>query len=115
MKAKAHRQSFTGSGYHPSEMTHRASPSNDKRRNRRKSFTYRVSISRGPLLPAVACEIEDVSHSGVRLRLPEDQPLPQRFLLFLSATAQAGKLCEVRWRKGLDVGIEYVRRRTVRR
>jgi hypothetical protein len=82
----------------------------DQRQDKRRHFQMPAWIDRGPNHPPVACTFEDVSAGGARLRVPVGDCLPARFVLLLSEAAEAGVLCEVRWRSGETVGVKYLRR-----
>lgn len=53
------------------------------------------------------CTVRDLSPGGAKLRLPSDMAWPNRFLLNIPSDGITGE-CEVRWRDGLTLGVEFV-------
>jgi len=86
----------------------------EKRRAERKqvSVALPVWIDRGDGSPWEGAAMEDVSETGVRLKLlAPDAPVPERFLLRLSLRDAKGKPCLLRWRRGASAGVQYLRPR----
>jgi hypothetical protein len=54
----------------------------------------------------VECTIRDISEDGALLRMPASVTVPQRVLLWVERT-NAIHDCEVRWRKGRMVGVQF--------
>ena len=57
--------------------------------------------------PARHCAIADISETGARLVLEIDEELPQRFMLLLSSSGAARRICRVVWRDGMTVGVSF--------
>jgi hypothetical protein len=57
--------------------------------------------------PPIACSISDISHSGARLTLKDEQELPETFTLLLTPNGGARRHCRVVWRDGLIVGVQF--------
>ena len=55
-----------------------------------------------------SCTIADLSDSGVRLILDTTQPVAGPFTLLLSRDARPGRRCRVKWRRGTQLGAEFV-------
>ena len=53
------------------------------------------------------CTLEDISETGARIILQEDEELPERFLLLLTPRGIA-RLCREVWRDERTVGVEFV-------
>jgi len=77
------------------------------RKKPRRQFHYRARILTSENGTPSACAIADISQSGARIVLAEDEELPQRFLLLLSSQGTARRICRVVWRDGLTVGVEF--------
>lgn len=77
------------------------------RRKPRRQFHYEAKIVTGESDPLIGCTIADVSHSGARLVLDNDDNLPDKFTLLLSRNGRARRRCRVVWRTGLTVGVEF--------
>ncbi len=54
------------------------------------------------------CTIVDISDSGVRLTLDTTQPVTGLFTLFFSRDGRQGSRCRVKWRRGTQLGAEFV-------
>lgn len=54
-----------------------------------------------------ACRLVDWSETGVRLRLQSGEPMPKSFKLLMTRTS-TGKMCRMKWRRGQEVGAEFV-------
>jgi hypothetical protein len=77
------------------------------RKKPRRQFHYSAKIVTGDTEPLLSCTISDVSHSGARLVLENDDKLPDKFTLLLSRNGEARRRCRVVWRTGLTVGVEF--------
>ncbi len=77
------------------------------RRKPRRQFNYRARILTSGKASPVSCEIADISESGARIVLANEQDLPDRFVLLLTAGGEARRICRVIWRDGLRVGVEF--------
>jgi PilZ domain len=76
------------------------------RKKPRRQFHYAATIVADESEP-LSCTISDISHSGARLVLENDDTLPDRFLLLLTRTGDARRRCRVIWRTGVSVGVEF--------
>jgi hypothetical protein len=76
------------------------------RKKPRRQFHYAAAIVADDG-PPLSCTISDISHSGARLLLENDDALPDRFLLLLTRTGDARRRCRVIWRTGVSVGVEF--------
>lgn len=63
-------------------------------------------ITYGNFLYVVDCTIRDMTAIGAKLRVGKDEKVPDTFFLISYPEAE---ICaaEVRWRRGLDIGIEF--------
>jgi len=55
-----------------------------------------------------ACRLIDLSSNGVRLIVEAPHDVADRFRLLLSRDAAPGKRCRIKWRKGCEIGAEFV-------
>jgi hypothetical protein len=76
------------------------------RKRPRRQFHYTAKIVLDDAEPR-ACTISDISHTGARLVLDNDEPLPDRFILLLTRNGGARRRCRVVWRTGVSVGVEF--------
>jgi hypothetical protein len=84
-------------------------PPADKRSNER----LRTRLRAGQLTDKrhgviVDCLIQDRSHTGARLRLAQDRPLPKLFLLS-DDVSQVQFWVQLAWQKGRDAGVKFVK------
>ena len=56
------------------------------------------------------CVISDISPTGVRLFVDPSQITLKRFRLMMSRNAAQGCPCRVKWRRGFEVGAEFLHR-----
>ncbi len=77
------------------------------RRKPRRQFHYSARILTKKNGSARTCSIADISETGARIVLAKDEELPDRFVLLLSATGEARRICRVVWRTGLTVGVQF--------
>jgi methyl-accepting chemotaxis protein len=57
--------------------------------------------------PPVSCRVKNISEGGARIELPQDSVVPRRFFPRLDG-GRMEMLCEVRHRRPLSVGVEFV-------
>jgi hypothetical protein len=76
------------------------------RKKPRRQFHYNARIMIGKTEP-IACAIADISDSGARLLLQNDEQLPEDFLLLLTTNGEARRRCRTIWRNGLTVGVAF--------
>ncbi len=82
----------------------------DLRKKPRRQFHYNASLlTEGQRTPS-ACAIADISETGARIVLESERELPDHFVLLLSRTGSARRLCRLVWRDGLMVGVEFANR-----
>lgn len=55
----------------------------------------------------IACTIIDITASGAQLEFESTDPIPDTFMLHLSAVSIAMK-CSVKWRKETQLGVKHV-------
>jgi hypothetical protein len=54
------------------------------------------------------CWIIDLSRSGVRIEVDEPRAVADRFSLLLKRDAGPGRRCRVKWRRGQEIGAEFI-------
>jgi PilZ domain-containing protein len=79
----------------------------DLRRHTRKPFHWPAMILAGTKSPR-ACTVTDVSETGARIKIDKPDDLPEKFVLLLSTTGKARRLCRVIWRSKKDAGVKFV-------
>lgn len=55
-----------------------------------------------------ACRLVDLSNTGVRIVVDAPRDVADRFSLLLLRDAAPGRRCRVKWRKGSEIGAEFV-------
>jgi hypothetical protein len=76
------------------------------RKKPRRQFHYTAKIVVDGREP-IDCAMSDVSHTGARVVLENDEPLPDRFILLLTRNGVARRRCRVVWRTGVSLGVEF--------
>jgi hypothetical protein len=77
------------------------------RKKPRRQFHYYASLLIEGAPSPLPCEIVDISETGARLVIESECDLPERFVLLLSRSGEARRMCKVAWRDGLTVGVEF--------
>jgi hypothetical protein len=54
------------------------------------------------------CFVADLSSTGVRLVVEEPHTVARNFSLLLKRNAVPGRRCRVKWRRGSEIGAEFV-------
>jgi hypothetical protein len=54
------------------------------------------------------CMVADLSSAGVRLMVDEAHAVAAQFSLLLRRDANPGRRCQVKWRRGAEIGAEFV-------
>lgn len=54
------------------------------------------------------CLIVDMSHTGARLRVESSKRVTDRFKLLMSRHDTSGYRCQVKWRRGDNLGVKFV-------
>lgn len=55
-----------------------------------------------------ACRLVDLSSKGVRIVVAAPHDVADRFRLLLTRGAAPGRPCRIKWRKGSEIGAEFV-------
>jgi hypothetical protein len=55
-----------------------------------------------------ACRLIDLSNTGVRIMVDAPRDVADRFSLLMTREAAPGRRCQVKWRKGSEIGAEFV-------
>jgi len=80
-----------------------------KKREARKSMHQPGWITLEGGFAARTCVVQDLSTSGAKLTVDDQNTLPAKLRLAFSRDARTGRNCEVVWRRGRTVGIKFVR------
>lgn len=86
-----------------------ANQSVEKRRHRRRAmtpFTARIDADGA----SWACQVSDISESGVRLSVQSGEDIPAEFMLLLSARGTVQRRCRIAWRTADELGAEFTAR-----
>lgn len=84
---------------------------NDNAPENRRGQVRRLVIIRGTILynegkSTIPCRLRDISETGAKLELEQQQLLPHTF--HLQIRDMPPLLCKLRWAKDLRVGVEFV-------
>ncbi len=77
------------------------------RKRPRRQFHYNARVLTDNKSLPRPCAIADISEIGARIVLESDCELPERFMLLLTRTGKARRLCRVVWRNGLTIGVAF--------
>jgi hypothetical protein len=80
-----------------------------KKREPRKSLRQTGWITLDGGFAARPCLVENISSSGARITVDDNNTLPARLRLAFSRDARTGRACEVVWRRGRTFGVKFVR------
>ena len=80
-----------------------------KKREARKSLRQSGWITLDGGFAARACVVEDISSSGAKITVDDNNTLPAKLKLAFSRDARTGRNCEVVWRRGKTCGVKFVR------
>lgn len=80
----------------------------DPRRSERKNHQLQAWIRLEGGFAVRPCIAVDISDTGAQLRVEAPQSLPDQFSLFLSRKISGGRRCEVKWRRGQCIGVEFL-------
>jgi hypothetical protein len=80
-----------------------------KKREARKSLHQPGWITLEGGFAARTCVVQNLSTSGAKLTVDDQNTLPAKLRLAFSRDARTGRNCEVVWRRGRTVGIKFVR------
>jgi hypothetical protein len=81
----------------------------EMRKHRRQPLHYPAVILLGPDRPPIPCTLSDISNSGAKITLSDEQELPDRFILVLSRGGNTRRNCRVVWREDGRTGVEFFR------
>ena len=80
-----------------------------KKREARKSLSQPGWITLDGGFAARPCVVQDMSSTGAKITIQDPNVLPARLRLAFARDARTGRNCEVVWRRGLSVGVKFVR------
>jgi hypothetical protein len=78
------------------------------RKQKRKPFSCAAHIFLWEA-PAIDCFVEDISDGGAKLSVPDENKVPDNFILILKNTRIRRK-CNVIWRSRRSVGLQFTER-----
>jgi PilZ domain len=80
----------------------------DSRNTPREAIGTKVWIRFDDGFSVRACQLMDLSNTGVRIMVDAPHDVADRFSLLLSRGAAPGRRCRVKWRKGSEIGAEFI-------
>ena len=80
-----------------------------KKRETRRSLCQPGWITLEGGFAARPCVVEDLSASGAKITVEDNNTLPAKLKLSFSRDTRNGRPCEVVWRRGKTVGVKFVR------
>ena len=87
-------------------------PQVNRRQSKRKRFSQHA-LAKVASGQTILCTVTDISRSGARLRATFGE-LPQSFRLVFSDDGRISRECYVVWQRGLDFGIRFKERCSIR-
>ena len=82
----------------------------ERRQRFRVSVTYPAMIYAGNNMALHPCTVLDISQRGGRIKLDDDGPLPDDFILLFTKTGNVRRNCRLIWRQGAYLGVEFFAR-----
>jgi hypothetical protein len=80
-----------------------------KKRDARRSLRQPGWITLDGGFAARACVVEDLSESGAKITVEDNNSLPAKLRLAFRRDERGGRPCEVVWHRGRTVGVKFVR------
>ena len=80
-----------------------------KKREARKSLRQPAWITLEGGFARRTCVVEDLSSSGAKITVEDDNTLPAKLRLAFTRDVRGGRPCEVVWRRGRVAGVKFVR------
>ena len=80
-----------------------------KKREARKSLRQPGWITLEGGFAARTCVVEDLSASGAKVSVEDNNTLPAKLRLSFTRDTRNGRPCEVVWRRGKSFGVKFVR------
>ena len=80
-----------------------------KKRESRRSLQQSGRITLDGGFAARPCVVQDMSTTGAKITIDDQNTLPAKLKLAFSRDARTGRNCEVVWRRGKSVGVKFVR------
>ena len=80
------------------------------RSDKRQPVRLAVWIDPGDGGAFIDCLMSDVSGGGARVTVPTDAHVPDSFILHLGGSNHARRTCEVTWRDGQELGLQFTSR-----
>jgi PilZ domain-containing protein len=81
----------------------------EKKREARKSLRQPGWITLEGGFAKRACVVENLSSSGAKISVDDNNTLPAKLRLAFTRDARGGRPCEVVWHRGRTVGVKFVR------
>ena len=79
-----------------------------KKRETRKSLRQAGWITLDGGFAVRPCMVEDISSSGAKITIQDNNTLPAKLRLAFSRDTRSGRACEVVWRDGRTFGVKFV-------
>jgi hypothetical protein len=80
------------------------------RKHRRQPLHYPALILLGRDQQPCMCMLSDVSDGGAKITIAAERDLPDEFVLRLSGRGGTRRHCNVVWRDGMSMGVEFSNR-----
>jgi len=80
----------------------------EKRAARRQPLRYTAWLA-VTAEQRIGCVVSDVSETGARIDVQDSKIIPDHFVLMLSSSGAARRICRVVWRKPTQLGVKFER------
>ncbi len=84
----------------------------EKRKQKRRMTGQRAWVDFGRGWRIQQCVVKDMSDRGACLTLAIPPQMPHEFLLHLSPDGSVSRRCLLRWRAGMEMGVQFTARIT---
>jgi hypothetical protein len=80
----------------------------ESRKELRSRIGRKVWIRFDDGFPVRACKLVDLSRGGIRIEVEGPHDVAGLFSLMMTRNAAPGRRCHVKWRRGSEIGAEFV-------
>jgi PilZ domain len=80
----------------------------EARKGRRRIVRHPAMILNSDKSIFGQCTMLDVSANGAKIKLQVGDQVPDKFILLLSKDGKVSRQCKVSWRKGTEIGVQFV-------
>ena len=79
----------------------------DRRQTPRRTVNLPVQMGAHEGAPLRDCLMLNISDTGAKLQFDSTEEIPDRFIVLLTSRGYPRRHCQVKWRNGNKVGVEF--------